>query len=109
MISFGLIVCLFLCWGLHRAQRKTNADIRKMKETVEAFAAYRDALRTLNSKRQSKEIARGVTLFEKADSTPSRRWDDSRVHLESSFSKGVCATKTTSAIAACSSPAAYSG
>lgn len=104
MISFGLLACLFLCWGLYRAQRKTNADIHKMKETVEAFAAYRGALRTLNSKRQSKEIARGVTLFEKADSRGS-----SRVHLESSFSKGVCATKTTSAIAACSSPAAYSG
>ncbi len=104
MISFGLLACLFLCWGLYRAQQKTNADIRKMKETVEAFAAYRDALRTLNSKRQSKEIARGVTLFEKADSR-----DSLRVHLESSFSKGVCATKTTSAIAACSSPAAYSG
>ncbi len=96
MIELGVIACLFLCWGLYRAQRKTMVDIRRMRESVEAFEAYREALRS----RASKEVTRGVTLFEKADS---------HIHLESSFSKGVCATKTTSAIAACSSPAAYSG
>ncbi|EPB6483828.1 MULTISPECIES: hypothetical protein [Pseudomonas] len=96
LVKLGLFLCLILVWSLHRAHRKTMGDIRRMKESVEAFEAYREALRS----RASKEIARGVTLFGKADS---------HIHLESSFSKGVCATKTTSAIAACSSPAAYSG
>ncbi|EIU5418317.1 TPA: hypothetical protein VDV84_004492 [Pseudomonas aeruginosa] len=96
LVKLSLFLCLILVWSLHRAHRKTMGDIRRMKESVEAFEAYREALRS----RASKEVARGVTLFEKADS---------HIHLESSFSKDACATKTTSAIAACSSPAAYSG